>query len=119
MGSVPLRRYVRVAAVAVLLVAILSGTLAMATDQMTHERDANRAVTDVLADDEYESLTLVSVRATVPVVNGEYGVTVVLERPADRPYPELADRLYDEIAERTGRDVPVTVEFVDTLQSTP
>lgn len=118
-GSVPLRRYARVAAVAVFLVAILSGTLAMATDQMNHERDVNRAVTDALADDEYESLTLVSVRATVPVVGGEYGVTVVVERPADRPYPELADRLHDEISERTGRDVPVTVEFVDRVQSTP
>lgn len=118
-GSVPLRRYARVAAVAMLLVATLSGTLAMATDQMTHERDVNRAVTDALADDEYEALTLVSVRATVPVVSDEYGVTVVVERPADEGYPELADRLRAEIAERTGRDVPVTVEFVDRVRSTP
>lgn len=78
------RTYARVAAVVVLLAATFAGAAAAVTaDQVSSERAANRAVTETLADDEYGDLTLVSVRATVPLVGDGYGVTVAVERPTE------------------------------------
>jgi len=118
-GDVRWRRYAHVGAVVVVLVALLAGATAMTTDQMAYERDANRAVTEALDDEEFEDLTLVSVRATVPVVSDGHGVTVVVERPADHPYPQLADRIRADLSERTGREATVTVQFVDQQRSRP
>lgn len=118
-GDASLRSYARVAVVVVVLVASFGGATALTAGQMAFERDANRAVADTLDDDAYDDLTLVGVRATVPLVRGEYGVTVVVERPVDEPYPVLADRLRWAVAERTGRSVPVEVQFVDRDRVAP
>ncbi|MFC3478610.1 TIGR00341 family protein [Halobacterium litoreum] len=112
-GDAPWRRYARVGAVVLVLGAAFAGAAALTADQMAFERDANRAVADTLDADEYDDLTLVGVRSTVPVAGGDYGVTVVVERPDDRSYPELAGRIRGALADRTGRLVPVEVQFVD------
>lgn len=116
-GSVSWRTYARVGSVVVLLVAVFAGTAAVTADQVRYERNANRAVTETLEADEYGALDLLDVRATVPLVGEDYGVTVVVERPADRAYPVLADRIQTRIEERTGRTTPVNVQFVDRDRS--
>ncbi len=103
----------------VVLAAAFAGATGVTADQMAYERDANRAVTDVLAEDEFGSLTLVDVRTTVPVVGDGYGVTVVVQRPADTAYPSLAERLRAEVAAHTGRQAPVTVQFVERARAPP
>jgi hypothetical protein len=80
---------------------------------MEFECDANGAVVETLGTDEYESLALVGVRSTVQLVRGNDGVTVVVERPADEPYPDLADRIARALAERTGHRRAVEVKFVE------
>jgi uncharacterized hydrophobic protein (TIGR00341 family) len=112
-GDAPLRRYARVGAVVLVLAAAFGGAAAVTTDQMAFDRDANRAVADVLDEEQYEALTLVGVRSTVPVAGGDYGVTVVVKRPADRTYPGFADGVRVALADRTGRRVPVEVQFVE------
>jgi len=112
-GDAPLRRYARVGLVVLVLGAAFVGAAALTADQMAFERDANRAVAATLDAGEYDDLTLVGVRSTVPVAGGDYGVTVVVERPDDRSYPELAGRIRGALADRTGRLVPVEVQFVD------
>lgn len=112
-GSARLGEYARVAAVVVVLAAAFAGAAGLTADQMAYERDANRAVSGVLEDDEYAALTLVDVRTTVPLVGDDYGVTVVVQRPADRPYPALPERLRRAVVARTDRETPVTVQFVE------
>jgi hypothetical protein len=41
-------------------------------------------------------------------------VTVTVSRAADRSYSDLADGIESRVERRTGRDVRVTVEFVET-----
>ena len=118
-GDASLRQYTPVFAVVVVLVASFAGAVVLSADQTTFERDANRAVVETLDDPRYERINLVGVRATAPLVGGEYGVTVVVERPADRSYPQLAERFERAIAERTGETVPVDVEFVEQDQTRP
>jgi uncharacterized hydrophobic protein (TIGR00341 family) len=118
-GDASRRRYARVGMVVVVLLAVFAGSIALTADQMTFERDASRAVVETLDSDEYAELNLVGVRATTPLVDGGYGVTVVVERPADSPYPGLATAFERAIAERTGRSVPVAVEFVEQDRTRP
>lgn len=112
-GEAPLRQYARVGAAVVVLLAALGGAVVLSADQMTFEREANQAVVDTLEDSEYDAIDLVGIRATAPLVDGNYGVTVVVERPADQSYPGLADRMGREIADRTGEPVHVDVEYVE------
>ena len=118
-GDAPRRRYARVGAVVLVLGAAFVGAAALTADQMAFERDANRAVADTLDADRYDDLALVGVRSTVPLAGGDYGVTVVVERPDDGSYPGLAARIRTGVADRTGRLVAVEVQFVDRDRAPP
>lgn len=88
------------------------------------ERDATRAVEDVLSTLQYDEVELIRVRADVGVGIGPdpadgASVTVVTTRPADTEYPDLATRLAGAIAAETGREVAVVVEFTDLSRAPP
>ena len=118
-GDVPHRQHARVGAVVLVLLATFGGSVALTADQTTFEREANRAVVETLESDEYARLNLVGVRATAPIVGGNYGVTVVIERPADQSFPGLAGDFEQAVAERTGHSVPVEVEYVEQDRTRP
>ncbi|WP_027119190.1 TIGR00341 family protein [Natronorubrum tibetense] len=85
-----------------------------------YENSVNDDVRTVLDDDEYADLELVEVRTEFVGVGVDDGteVTVVVQRPADAPYPNLVSDLETALEDRTDRDVAVVVEFVDAARST-
>jgi uncharacterized hydrophobic protein (TIGR00271 family) len=112
-----------VAAVATLVV-LLVGASTLLAAPVGFERAATAAVEDVVDRDRYEAVELVRVRADVGVGVGPEpadggSVTVVVARPADEPYPELAGRIGETIAAETDREVTVVVEFVDRSEAQP
>lgn len=109
------RRFLVAAAVTAVLV--LSPGLLIA-DHVAFENDANDAVEATLEEPRYGELELVSTH--VEFVSGtseSESFTVVLARPADEPYPELADRLRDAVRTRTGETPTVEVEFAERNRS--
>jgi uncharacterized hydrophobic protein (TIGR00271 family) len=101
----------------VVLAVLLAGAAAagaVVAGQATFDNGANDAVQEVLDGPRYDDLRLVEVSPSFGVVPDDdpHAVTVVVQRPADEPYPDLADRLRERVAARTGVEVAVTVEFV-------
>lgn len=116
-ASIPARRrttvYAMLAAVlvATLGVGVLTGTNVMFTWQ------TDRAVEATLSEPAYEELTLSGVQTTYggwAGVETTPEVTLTVGRPADGAYPDLANRVEDRVERRSGQDVRVTVEFVET-----
>ncbi|MCU4973187.1 TIGR00341 family protein [Halobacteria archaeon AArc-m2/3/4] len=105
-------------AVVVTLVAgavLLAGGFVLA-QHVAFENEVNDEVRTVLADEDYDDLELVSVQSEFEdggLVREETGVTVVVRRPADVAYPDLAATLEDSLEERTDRPIDVVVEFVE------
>ncbi|MFC7068588.1 DUF389 domain-containing protein [Halobaculum lipolyticum] len=123
-GGLPWSRSVSVAAVALLLVVVFGAVGAVVWDQTAFERETNAAVAGVVDTDRYEALEVVSVTTEfgLPAAVGGAGdraVTVVVARPADRPYPELSRTVSERVERRTGRSAPVTVEFVERRRYEP
>ncbi len=87
--------------------------------QASFENDVNNAVSDVLKDEQYEELELAQTRVDFVVVPGSDppAVRIVVHRPVDEAYPQLATDLAAAIGVTTERDVNVQVEFIDTQQS--
>lgn len=86
-------------------------------EQSTFENRTNDAVTTVLEDEEYERPDVVSVRAHFAhfgVGEDQREISVVVARPADRPYPAFSRRLERRTQRATGTDVCDTVEYVET-----
>ncbi|WP_121741156.1 DUF389 domain-containing protein [Natronorubrum halophilum] len=85
-----------------------------------YENDVNSEVRTVLDDEGYDDLEIVEVRTEFVSAgtDGPSEVTVVVQRPADVPYPNLAADLERGLEERTDREVSVIVEFVDSERST-
>ncbi|QZP39783.1 TIGR00341 family protein [Halobaculum magnesiiphilum] len=115
-GATP--RYTSAALLALVLAATLLVSGGLVAAQIGFERQANDAAGDVLADESYADLELVSVstafRLRAPVsVGDEQRVTVVVARPEDRPYPELSRAIANRIERETGREATVTVEFIE------
>ncbi|WP_126661463.1 DUF389 domain-containing protein [Haloterrigena salifodinae] len=105
-----------------LLIAAVVGMLVFAAGGLVigqyvgHQNAVNDEVRTVLEDDAYDDLELVEVRTEFvgPGTDGEPAVTVVVQRPADVPYPTLVSTLEAGLEDRTDRDVAVTVEFVES-----
>jgi uncharacterized hydrophobic protein (TIGR00341 family) len=109
-----------VPAVLVVLVVSFAVLGASTARHATVENAVNDAVGDVLDRDAYDDLALVSVRvgfSPVTELTGEQQVTVVVSRPADVPYPALADALRRAVADSTAGPVAVTVEYVEQVES--
>ncbi|WP_435064220.1 TIGR00341 family protein [Halobaculum sp. EA56] len=114
----PTPRYASAVAVALVLLAVFVATGGLVASQIGFERQANDAAGDVLGQDRYAELDLVSLSAEFRVggpveAGGDRTVTVVVSRPADRGYPQLSRALSRRIGAATGRSVAVTVEFVE------
>jgi len=121
-GSTP--KYAPAALLGLVLVATLLVSGGLVAAQIGFERQANDAAGDALAAERYADLELVSVstsfRLRAPVsVGDEQRVTVVVARPADRPYPALSRTIADRIERATGREATVAVEFVERQTATP
>ncbi|QFU81157.1 TIGR00341 family protein [Natronorubrum aibiense] len=87
---------------------------------VVYESTVNDEIRTVLDDEEYAALELVEVRVTFSddiLSSDETEVTVVVQRPADVPYPDLVTDLETRLEDRTDRDVSVVVEFVDSARS--
>lgn len=81
------------------------------------DREVNQEIEIVLADEEYEELELVSVETQLTdagLAKGDRRISIVVNRPADRSVPDLVDRLERRIADRTGTDVHVEIEYLET-----
>ncbi|SHG93551.1 hypothetical protein [Halobaculum gomorrense] len=110
-------------AVALVLAATFCAAGALVV-QIAFEQGANAAADDVVSQDRYSSLELVSVSVAFGIpgpvsVVDEREVTVVVSRPADRPYPNLARTLSAHIERETGRSVTVTVEYLERRRYDP
>ncbi|AUV81863.1 hypothetical protein C2R22_09550 [Salinigranum rubrum] len=100
---------------ALLVVAVLVAAVAATGAQMRYERDVNAGVETVLDRPAYDRvfLTGVSTPYTNPLLfDRPHEVTVTVERPVGRSYPELSDRLKTELESRTGSPVTVRVKHV-------
>ena len=117
-GSLPAARQLRSGLAAlVVLAAVFAGSGYVAARHVTFEKTATETVESVVAQSEYEELELVSVQVQFRnrwLSEGTRGVTVVVRRPADTEYPELAEAIQRRLTARTDGRVAVEVEFVDT-----
>ncbi|ELY49302.1 DUF389 domain-containing protein [Natronolimnohabitans innermongolicus] len=108
-------------AVAVVLGVVVLSVGGVALGQyVLYENAVNDEVRTVLDDEEYDDLELVEVRTEFVgggVGSDESEVTVVVQRPADAPYPNLGGDLESSVSERTDRDVAIVVEYVDADRS--
>ena len=98
-----------------LVVGVLVGRLVI--DQADFENDVNTAVGDVLSHPAHEGVTLVDIRVEFAIISpgSEQSVTVVTRQPAERAYPQLADRLGQRISTATETDISVTVERIPVI----
>ncbi|WP_224269069.1 DUF389 domain-containing protein [Haloprofundus salinisoli] len=107
-------QYFGAAAALLLLGGIFAGAGGLLVGQMGFDNDVNTAVEQVMQNDRYSELELTSMRTEVGMTR-YFGqtpeVTVVVMRPADETYPNLAATLRKQIRQETGRDVAVSVEF--------
>jgi uncharacterized hydrophobic protein (TIGR00271 family) len=102
--------------VATVAVVVVAGTVV--TAHIAFEQEVNAASADVLTSDGYREVELVAVSSEFSVPGGvapddAQQVTVVVNRPDDRPYPGLSRAIGERIAAETAREVTVVVEFVD------
>lgn len=109
----------RVAVIGVVVLLVLASVGVAVGAQAAFQNDVTSAVDTVLSDDSYREVELVQIRTEFVNVPGtsEPTVTVVLNRPADQPYPDIADRLRMQIEATADRSVQVRVEFVDQRRS--
>jgi uncharacterized hydrophobic protein (TIGR00271 family) len=88
--------------------------------QASFQHTATNQVEGVLDNPEYESLSVISIRAQYggadPFSSPE-SITVVLSKNANTSYPNISDRFYRRIAAATDRTVTVTVRM-QTYQRT-
>ncbi|MFC4988796.1 TIGR00341 family protein [Saliphagus infecundisoli] len=102
-------------AVLVLSVVLLAGG-AVLGQHVAFENEVHDEVRTVLADERYEDLEVVGVRVEFEdrgLLSETNEIAVSVSRPADRAYPDLAEAIDERVSERTGRDVAVTVEYVE------
>jgi uncharacterized hydrophobic protein (TIGR00341 family) len=116
----PAGRTVRIATTAlVLLTAAAAG--AVLFQQMAFENTANEAVGEALDRQRYADLELRAVQAEFNdrgAFDSSQRVTVVVARPTDSPYPNLADEIARQLARRIDQRVSVEVEFVERQRAT-
>lgn len=110
---------------ALALVVILSSFVVAGVviqQQIAYEHRSNQAVERVLDGEAYESLDLVRVDVEFSAITRfgvEREVTVTVQRPSDRRFPELAARLQDELSASVGEPVHVEVSFRDRQVASP
>ncbi|KTG11143.1 hypothetical protein AUR64_05385 [Haloprofundus marisrubri] len=113
-------QYFGAAVALVLLGGIFVGAGGLLVDQIAFDNDANTAVEQVMEDDQYSDLELTSMRTEVGMsryLGQTPEVSVVVMRPADASYPDLAETIREQVQQETGREVSVSVEFLEGQHS--
>ena len=107
--------------IAVLVLSVvLVASGAVLGQHVVFENEVHEEVRTVLAGEQYQDLEVVGIRTEFEdrgVLTETNEITVVVSRPADRAYPDLADGIDERVSERTGREVAVTVEYVEQSSS--
>jgi hypothetical protein len=87
--------------------------------QSDFERSVNDAITDVVNDEEYSGLNVMStsIEYNAPVLSNETTVTITVARTTNGTFPSLPNRVEREITNRTGESVLVEIRYVDYAQS--
>ncbi|AGB37168.1 TIGR00341 family protein [Natronococcus occultus] len=105
-----------VAVMALISVVVLAGSGVVLGQHVAFESEVNDEVRSVLDDDEYEELELVELETEFydsGMISDETGVTVVVRRPADVPYPDLATTIEATLEAQTDHEVSVILEFIE------
>jgi uncharacterized hydrophobic protein (TIGR00341 family) len=108
--------YVPAAIALASLLVVFVGAGGMLAGQVAFDNAVNTAVEDAMEQEEYAELELASVRTEVGmirVLDRTPEVSVVVRRPADVPYPDLAETVRQQVQQETDREVHVSVEFVE------
>ncbi|SFG77644.1 TIGR00341 family protein [Halopelagius inordinatus] len=111
-----LARYVPAAAALAVLLAVFVGAGGLLMGQIAFDNSVNDAVEDAIEQDRFAELQLESVSTEVGMVrfvDRTPEVSIVVRRPVDTPYPDLAETVRRQIQEETDREVSVSVEFVE------
>ena len=108
-------------AVIVVVFAVVVVLVTMATYQhIVYEQAVNSGVQDVMEQEEYRALELVSVSSEyndMNVFGTVESVTVTVSRTDDAEYDQLAPELRRRIVADTGTPVTVNVRFIDYTQA--
>jgi len=102
--------------VLVLGAVVVAGAGIVLGHHVAFDNEVNEEIRTVLSDEKYDGLELVEVRTEFNdggLVSDETGVTVVVQRPADQPYPTLVESVQTALEDRTDREITVSVEFVE------
>jgi uncharacterized hydrophobic protein (TIGR00341 family) len=108
--------YVPAAIALASLLVVFVGAGGMLAGQVAFDNAVNTAVEDAMEQEEYAELELASVRTEVGMIrflDRTPEVSVVVRRPADVPYPDLAESVRQQVQQETDREVHVSVEFVE------
>jgi uncharacterized membrane protein len=108
--------YVPAALALASLLVVFVGAGGMLAGQVAFDNAVNTAVEDAMEQEEYAELELASVRTEVGMIrflDRTPEVSVVVRRPADVPYPDLAESVRQQVQQETDREVHVSVEFVE------
>jgi hypothetical protein len=110
--------------VAVLLVIslVLAGSGYLTVQHVAFERSATDTVEEVLSGPEYDRLGLVSVEGRFglsTVLDKPDKVIVVVKRPTDTEFSDLAAALQRRLTAQMNRPITVEVEFRDTTVARP
>lgn len=103
-----------VVAIALFILFVTAG--GAVSTHVSFERSVNDAVDQTLNQQQYHELELMEVRTEFNAAllsNQSQKVTVVLNRPPDQNFPQVSKQLKNRISAKTGRDVTVSVEFVE------
>ena len=106
-------------AMAALLVVslVFAGAGYLTVQHVAFERTATDSVEEVLSEPEYDRLALVAVETRfgrTAVFDRSDEVTVIVKRPADTEFPDLAESIQRRLTTRMNRPIAVEVEFRDT-----
>lgn len=108
--------YVPAAIALASLLVVFVGAGGLLAGQVAFDNAVNTAVEDAMEQEEYAELELASVRTEVGMIrflDRTPEVSVVVRRPADVPYPDLAESVRQQVQQETDREVHVSVEFVE------
>lgn len=119
--SATLKRVGVLLAGVVLLSVFLGGVTYDTYQQASFEETVNGEIEQMLSEEPYEQLTLLSTEVEYGgsvLARGPREITVTVGRPGTVSYPDLAPTIRDRIANATGDLVRVEVRFVETSTAT-
>lgn len=107
--------------VIVAFVAMVAATSVATYQHVAFEQEVNTGVQDVVDQNRYSALELVSVSTEyndMGIVGTVESVTVTVSRSDDTDYEFLASDIQSRLVQRTGQSVTVNVRFIDYQQAT-